>query len=83
MVVKKEMSDGMMCPMCKVPMSECGCWGKMKVCKGLVLLVLGVLLFGNNMWSWASWFTLENVFALLFVLCGLKMFVFGCMMKCK
>ena len=50
MVVKKEMSDGMMCPMCKVPMSECGCWGKMKVCKGLVLLVLGVLLFGNNMW---------------------------------
>ncbi len=46
MAAKKEMSSSTcgMCPMCKVPMEQCGCFGKMKVVKGVVLLVLGVLL---------------------------------------
>ena len=85
MAMKKEMSmksEGMMCPGCKVPMSQCGCWGKMKICKGLVLLVVGVLFWGSSSWAWASWFTLEHVVALLLVLFGLKMFVWGCM-SCK
>ena len=68
----------MMCPMCKVPMHQCGCWGKSKLVKGLVLLVLGVLMF----WGRWPWFNLGNVVALLLVLGGLKMFVWGCM-SCK
>ena len=78
-----EMKGEMMCPMCKVPMGQCGCWGKGKVVSGLVLLVLGVLLWGSQSWSWAAWFSLDHVFALLFVLFGLKMFIMGCMMKCS
>ena len=80
MAKKMDSDGGMMCPMCKVPMNQCGCMGTMKIVKGLVLLVLGVLMF----WGRWSWFSLEHVFALLLVLGGLKMFVFGCMWsKCK
>ena len=80
MAAKKEMSGSAcaMCPMCHVPMDQCGCMGKMKLVKGLVLLVLGVLM----LWGRWSWFSLENVVSLLLVLGGLHMFVWGCM-SCK
>ncbi len=79
MAKKMEMNSGeMMCPGCHVPMSQCGCMGKMHVVKGLVLIVLGALLW----WGRFSWFTLEHVVVLLLLLGGLKVFVWGCM-SCK
>ncbi|MBS3175400.1 hypothetical protein J4440_05975 [Candidatus Woesearchaeota archaeon] len=82
-MVKKEMKNEVMCRVCKMPYSECGCAGKMHFLSGLVLLVLGVLLWGNSVWSWASWFNLEHVVVLLLVLAGLKKLLMCCMLtKC-
>ena len=75
---KKEMSNtssyGMVCPWCG--REDCKCNSGLHVVKGLVLFLIGILL-------WAGVFSLTTAFIILFMLMGLKLFILGYRMSSR
>ncbi len=69
-MAKKEMSG--MCPGCGSDPCKCMDMGWVKVVKGLIVAVLGLLLIWPK-----GWFTFEHTFGLLVFLVGLKMLLWG------
>ena len=69
MVVKKDMSAGMMCPVCHAKCHGRGC----RILCGILVAVAGLLM----VWP-LGWFTFERVFGILILLFGLKV-LGGCM----